>query len=542
MSDTGLSPQFPGAAVGGAAGAPRSVDRAARPWTPALVGLSGTLIAALGSWRPSLWTDESATISAASRSVAQLWRMVGQIDLVHGAYYLFMHVWISCFGISPFALRLPSAIAVGLATTCVFVLARRLRGEGFALLAAGLFAALPRVFWSGTEARSYAATAALAAAAALLLHIAVDTGRRRAWTGYALVLLLGILVNLFVGLLILAHLVAVFLDRTLTTADRRAFFVSAGLAGVASAPLVLTAATQSGQVGDHSFGILQLAQNVVVNQWFLGDTPTTTTGVGGHFSPGLPNSWWVPGSLTMAAVAWVVIAWAVRSEIRGSTAGTRFAGRPVLPYVLPVIVVPAAVIGVYSLVTTPLYSPRYLTFAAPAVAIALALGVVSIPRRAVRAAVVGVLIVSALPVYASQREIYGKNSSDWVSVAGYVRNHARAGDAVYFAPRYVVPGPTVGQTTRGILVAYPGDFAGLVDLTLQQSPASAGNLTGVSRRLADSTPQLASATAVWVIRRRDYPAAQATADAAVLADAGLRPASERWAGPLDEVLSYRRIS
>jgi mannosyltransferase len=153
-----------------------------------------------------------------------------------------------------------------------------------------------------------------------------------------------------------------------------------------------------------------------------------------------------------------------------------------------------------------------------------------------------VLIVAALPIYVSQREIYGKNSSDWVSVAAYLRSHARAGDAVYFAPRYDVPGATVGQTTRGILTAYPDDFAGLADVTLQQSAAAAGNLTGVSRRLAASDSQLASSAVVWVIRRVDYPQAEAAADAAVLAGAGLEPAPQGWVGPLDQVLQYRRTS
>ncbi len=38
--------------------------------------------------KPSLWFDESATISAsAGRTVPELWRMLCHIDAVHGLYY-----------------------------------------------------------------------------------------------------------------------------------------------------------------------------------------------------------------------------------------------------------------------------------------------------------------------------------------------------------------------------------------------------------------------------------------------------------------------
>ena len=46
-----------------------------------------------GGARPSLWFDEAATISASTRTVPELWRMLGNIDTVHGLYYLVMHGW-----------------------------------------------------------------------------------------------------------------------------------------------------------------------------------------------------------------------------------------------------------------------------------------------------------------------------------------------------------------------------------------------------------------------------------------------------------------
>ena len=44
----------------------------------------------------------------------QLWRMLGNIDAVHGLYYLLVHGWFAVFPATEFWSRLSSAVAVGL--------------------------------------------------------------------------------------------------------------------------------------------------------------------------------------------------------------------------------------------------------------------------------------------------------------------------------------------------------------------------------------------------------------------------------------------
>jgi mannosyltransferase len=73
-----------------------------KAWPAALdspiVGLLGAALSLAGASRPSFWYDEAATISASySRSLAQLWAMLGNVDAVHGLYYLFMHGWFEVF-------------------------------------------------------------------------------------------------------------------------------------------------------------------------------------------------------------------------------------------------------------------------------------------------------------------------------------------------------------------------------------------------------------------------------------------------------------
>lgn len=83
-----------------------------------------------GAWasRPSLWFDEGATISAsASRTLPELWSLLGHIDAVHGLYYLLMHGWFAIFPPTELWSRLPSCLAIGAAAAGVVVLPNSFR-------------------------------------------------------------------------------------------------------------------------------------------------------------------------------------------------------------------------------------------------------------------------------------------------------------------------------------------------------------------------------------------------------------------------------
>src|ERR1700709_768814 len=77
-----------------------------------VLGAAGLVLSAAGSWIPSLWGDEAASVLSAERPLPSLFRMLGNVDAVHGTFYLFLHFWVSVFGASPFAVRFPSAIAI----------------------------------------------------------------------------------------------------------------------------------------------------------------------------------------------------------------------------------------------------------------------------------------------------------------------------------------------------------------------------------------------------------------------------------------------
>ncbi|MFB7559949.1 hypothetical protein [Streptomyces brevispora] len=80
----------------------------------------GASVAALvlgleGITGPSTWTDEIVTIDVARRSRPQLMQLLQQVDAVYGLHYVFVYLTGQVAGVSEFAMRLPSAIAVAAA-------------------------------------------------------------------------------------------------------------------------------------------------------------------------------------------------------------------------------------------------------------------------------------------------------------------------------------------------------------------------------------------------------------------------------------------
>src|ERR1700761_7347056 len=86
---------------------PSRPRRPSRFIDPLAIAVLAAGIGAAGASWPSLWFDESATISASGRSIPDLWRMLGHIDAVHGLFYLLMHCSVSIFPETEFWTRRP---------------------------------------------------------------------------------------------------------------------------------------------------------------------------------------------------------------------------------------------------------------------------------------------------------------------------------------------------------------------------------------------------------------------------------------------------
>lgn len=421
-----------------------------------LVGLLGFAAAFAGSWTPSIWYDEAATIASATRSWESLGRMLESVDAVHALFYALMHLWFDLVGYDPVTLRLPSAVFAGLAAALTVVLAAKLlSSRGLGLLAGVVLIVLPRFTWAGGEGRSYALTMVLAVGLTLALLAATKTGAPWwRWAVYGALAVVSIAVFLYLALVVAAHALTV-LIRSFSrppggngSGGRTAlcFGVTGVAVLLASLPLIVAVVAQSGQLSWVAPIDAETWKGVFLTQFF-------------------------PKNPVFAATAWSLIAVGIAALL------IRRPLRPAALVLLPWLAVPVLAIVAASVLVTPLYSPRYLTFTLPAAAIALAAAPAVLPTALVRArAVAGALIVLllaalALPTYLAQRMPEAKQDASWSQGAGTVSRLGRdEPTAVVFGSIAYHP----GATARVVEYAYPEAFVGLDDVALtvplEQSP------------------------------------------------------------------------
>lgn len=407
--------------------------------TTALVALAATVVSAAASWVPSFWGDEAASLMSAQRPLPTLFAMLGNVDAVHGAYYLFLHFWIDLFGASPLSVRMPSAIAVGVAAAGVVLLTDRLGRYRAAVYAGAVAIILPRLTLVGTEARSYALSAACAIWLTVILVRLMDRHERRlvAWWGYAALFALSIYLFAFSALIGLAHGIILLLASPASRRLMRPWSVAA-IAGVAVAsPVLFWGYAERSQIAYLNERPADDLSSIVVGQWF-----------------GNPLNALLAWAAMLYAVAVVLVSLrSTRARILGDP------GRRTVLVSAMVAFVPVVALLTVNIVTA-VYTNRYLAMSAPAVAILIGFALSRLPRWG-GAALLIALTVTALPAYLDQRGQYAKNDSDWAQVAQVVQQHATAGDAVVFDES-----TRPSRRLRLAMHSYPAAFHGLADPTV----------------------------------------------------------------------------
>ncbi|MES2172233.1 MAG: glycosyltransferase family 39 protein [Actinomycetota bacterium] len=419
---------------------------------PLIIGVGGFALAFAFSWVPSLWFDEAATVSATGRSWGELAAMLQHVDLVHGAYYSLTKLWFGLVGYSPLTLRLPSAIAIGVATALIVVLVRMLATPRVAVIAGILFALLPRVTWAGTEGRSYALTTAVATALVLVFVGAQRRDSKRWWVLYCAAGIVACVVFLYLALLVLALAIS---------ARRPRPTIATAVIALSVSPFALLASRQTAQV--HWLGPLDLStlHDVFVAQWFYFDD-------------------------AFAVFAWllIVIGGVILFRRRGELAGI----------VLGWLAVPTIALLLASLID-PVYSARYLSFSAPAAAIVMAVAVDVLGSNWQRAFAIVVCAALLAPVYVSDRKPRAKQNSNWPAVAALIESKKATGDAIVWG-QLLTHGVA---TSRVIEYAYPSAFTGLTDVTLKRPATVTGKLWESTYHLQDVLYRLKGADHVWYV-------------------------------------------
>ena len=165
------------------------------------------------------------------------------------------------------------------------------------------------------------------------------------------------------------------------------------------------------------------------------------------------------------------------------------------------LMIPTALIVAYSAVVEPLYTPRYLCFTAPAMALLLGVCITALARSAwATAAIVVVFAVVAAPTFvAVQRAPYAKYDMDYSQVADLISAKAAAGDCLLVNDTVTFhPAPM-----RPLMAARPDAYRNLVDVSLWQRGADTRAVFDTNLIPEASVGPLEHCAVVWIITQAD---------------------------------------
>jgi mannosyltransferase len=435
-------------------------------WLPPVAAL---LIALFRINGPSFWRDEAATIAAIKRPLGDLIKMLGNVDAVHGAYYLMMWPIEHVLGPGELVLRLPSAVAVAVGAAFVAALGRRLISPWAGLAAGLIFAVLPVTSRYGQEARSYAMVMTVAAIASYLLVrvLTAEAQRQRRWLiGYAVSIgALGIL-NIFGLLLVPAHAVtmALYCRRGLREqAPRRlaiGWLVAAAAGIVIASPLLVLGYKQRGQIA------------------WLG-VNTSSSGVGTLFS--LSGSYLVTTSLLIVIAVALVLSTEMSREKRRADWPW-----PLAQLSLPWLIVPPLLLIAASTVQ-PVYTSRYILLCVPAIALIGGAAIASY-SKIIGTIALGLVLIAGAPTQVGERTEAG-HYDDILAVDRIVAAHARPGDVVLYT----------NPNAESFGAAYSFGLGKLRNIAVKQGPIPSGTLAGTHVSMPALKARLMHVKRVWIV-------------------------------------------
>jgi len=432
--------------------------------------------------------DEMDTMSAVSRTVPQLIRLLRHIDAVHGLYYLLLWPVARVAGTGQFVTRLPSAVAMAAAAAGITAIARRLASRRAGLCAGLVFAALPMVTAQAHNARDYAAVTAAAVLASYLLLRAAADPRPALFAAYGLALVLTGYFQLFGLLLVPAHAVTLLhllRRRHQAAGDRvdvppvavvRRWLITIMAAGLVMTPLAFIGWDERYQIawihGPNWLDVPDVVATLTAGPAAAAAVIAALMVAGGIYGSA-PAA--LPGRRTLAAarspdrgLAWLAVPWLV------------------LP---PVILVAVSEIK-------PVYFSRYITFCLPAVALLAGTGLAAL-RLPARAAALALVVALVTPTQLAYRTPGGGMEA----VAQFLSAHKQPGDAIVYPDASIPPW----------YLAYPAGFSRLRDLSMSLSPGAAGRLDGDTVPLPVLLQREHHVNRIWMLQSTWNPATLLTA-------------------------------
>ncbi len=465
------------------------------------IGAAAATMIVLGVWglarQGAMGNDEVVTRWAAMLPLPGLGHLLEHTDIFHGFYYLLMHGWVAV-GTSPTVLRIPSVAAMTVAVGLVVYLARRLSGSAWAGLFAGLVMALtPTISFYAQTARSYAIVMVCVLCSTLALLRALESesaglaGARitRRWLVYGALITLGGYLNELSLLVLAAHLATAALSRPARRAALN-WAITGAVGALLVLPVVIISIREDAasswitRPSVHDLGILfhdYFGATNLVSVGLLACAVVAILPGGGR------PAWWRRGGISLPSVA------------------------------APLLVLPAAVVMLESLVAKPLYVDRYVLYGEAGAALLSGAGIYRIARwlgeRAARmntatavstaTAVTGiagvavcacVLVLQLAPQHRARTP--QSRQFDYGTPARFIGANQRPGDGVLFFNTFY----------RKAELGYPQDFRDIDDFALAASPARSGTLNGYNKPLSQIRPLMLGYHRIWVVGRA--PSAQ----------------------------------
>jgi mannosyltransferase len=294
------------------------------------------------------------------------------------------------------------------------------------------------------------------------------------WLSYGLALATSILIDVYLVLLLLAHVayICVFY-RKLTVLVR--FAMTSVLAGCAVTPFVVAVMGQAHQISWITSIGRRTIEDVAVQQYFERSPPFALL------------------SALVAAAA--IVLWLCTS------ARPAVGDRQLLTLAIGWLVVPTAVVLSWSALVHPIYTPRYLCFTAPAVALVLGVCVGALAVKSwIAAALVVLFALAGAPNYLLvQRGPYAKYGMDYSQVADLITARAAPGDCLLINDTVTFqPAPM-----RPLMAARPDAYRKLIDLSLWQRATDRNDVFDTNLIPEATTGPLSDCRVVWIITEAD---------------------------------------
>ncbi|MHB1005915.1 MAG: glycosyltransferase family 39 protein [Chloroflexota bacterium] len=360
----------------------------------------------------SLWLDEAASVAFASGDPGYILRFTFYKEPNPPIYFLLLHFWMPLFGTSETAIRSLSAIAGSLSVPLLYVVGRGLFSPAAGLLGATAMALSPFHIWLSQETRGFTVLVFFGLVALYALLRALAGSERRWWVIYACAAFATMYVHLYGFILVGTYVVMALVLRRPERRWLGSLAVATAVPVILYVPWLLSLLYQFGEPQWRShLSILEIVRQTL-KTLPLGEENTWAFARQG---------WLVWVGLGACAVPLVARA---RSYWRGVAALLLWLGLPI-------------VVSYLASFVSPIYAPRYLVIAAPALYLAIGVAIARVGSRVwpLVPVLLVALIATAWPVL--DAAYHQPIKEDFRGATRYLQARMRPGDVAMIMAGYV---------------------------------------------------------------------------------------------------------